>query len=133
MLISHRHAALTARCPADTLGTGLGMLRVLSGILPGRQRRAGFVLSASWSDPMLAIGLGPVTQQSALGQSATHRRSGNRVPGEEIAPNVFGSARPIAKWMRSQLRVGRTSSSATSAGAQLVIHQCSPVKTPCCG
>ena len=55
---------------ADTLGHRFMMLRRAVGHPSlGGAAALGFVLSASCSDPTLAVGLGAVTQQSALGQS----------------------------------------------------------------
>src|SRR5207342_3274879 len=49
----------------------------------------GLVLSASWSDPTFAIGLGQVTQQSALGQSLRIVVPVIVGPGEDIAAECF--------------------------------------------
>jgi hypothetical protein len=49
----------------------------------------GFVLWVSWFDPVLAIGLGPVMQQSALGQSLRIVVPVIVAPGEDIAAECF--------------------------------------------
>jgi pilus assembly protein FimV len=117
---------------ADTLGRRFVMLRRAVGHPSlGGAAALGFVLSASWSDPMLAIGLGPVTQQSALGQSLRIVVPVIVSPGEDIAAECFrlgASDREVDGV--PQLAFGRTSLERTSAGAQIVITNARPVNDP---
>ena len=91
----------------------------------------GLVLSASWSDPTFAVGLGQVTQQSALGQSLRIVVPVIVGPGEDIAAECFrlsASEREVDGV--PQLAFGRLSLERSSAGAQLVITNARPVNDP---
>ena len=80
----------------------------------------GLVLSASWPDPAFAVGLGQITQQSALGQSLRIVVPVIVGPGEDIAAECFrlaASEREVDGV--PQLAFGRVSVERSSAGAQL--------------
>jgi hypothetical protein len=117
---------------ADTPGRRLMRLRraVVHPSL-GSAAALGLVLSASWSDTMLAIGLGPVTQQSSLGQSLRIVVPVVLSPGEDIAAECFrlaASDREVDGV--PQLAFGRMSLERSSAGARLVITNAQPVNDP---
>jgi len=91
----------------------------------------GLVFSASWSDPMLAVGLGQVTQQSAFGQSLRVVVPILVGPGEDPAAECFrlaASEREVDGV--PQLAFGRLSVERSAAGAQLVITNARPVNDP---
>ncbi len=91
----------------------------------------GFVLSACWPDPMFAIGLGQVTQQSALGQSLRIVVPVIVGPGEDIAAECFRLAASDREMDGvPQLAFGRMSLERSSAGAQLVITSARAVNDP---
>ncbi len=117
---------------AVTPGRRLVMLRRAVGHPSlGSAAALGFVLSASWSDPMLAIGLGEVTQQSALGQSLRIVVPVIVSPGEDIAAECFrlaASDREVDGV--PQLAFGRMSLERTAAGARLVITNARAVNDP---
>lgn len=117
---------------ADTPGRRLVMLRRAVGHPSlGSAAALGFVLSASWSDPTLAVGLGTVTQQSALGQSLRVVVPVIVSPGEDIAAECFrlaASDREVDGV--PQLAFGRMSLERTAAGARLVITNARPVNDP---
>jgi hypothetical protein len=97
----------------------------------GSAAALGLVLSASWSDPMLAVGLGEVTQQSALGQSLRIVVPVTVAPGEDIAAECFrlaASDREVDGV--PQLAFGRMSLERTAAGARLVITNARAVNDP---
>jgi len=91
----------------------------------------GLVLSASWFDPAFAVGLGQVTQQSALGQSLRVVVPILVGPGEDLAAECFrlaASEREVDGV--PQLAFGRLSVERSAAGAQLVITNARPVSDP---
>jgi hypothetical protein len=91
----------------------------------------GFALSATWSDPTLAVGLGPVTQQSALGQSLRVVVPVLVSPGEDIGAECFrlGASEREVDGV-PQLAFGRMSLERTADGAHLVITNAAPVTDP---
>jgi hypothetical protein len=98
--------------------------------LPGAVTLA-FALSALGSAPAAAVGLGQVTQQSALGQSFRVVVPVLLTPDEDIAAECF----KLAQADRDadgipQLAFGRVSLERTSSGAQLVVTNARPVNDP---
>ena len=90
-----------------------------------------FALSAGGSAPAAAVGLGQVTQQSALGQSFRVVVPVLLNPDEEIAAECF----KLAQADRDadgipQLAFGRVSFERTSSGAHLVVTNARPVNDP---
>jgi hypothetical protein len=91
----------------------------------------GFALSASWSDLTFGVGLGPVTQQSGLGQSLRIVVPILVSPGEDIGADCFrlgASDREVDGV--PQLAFGRMSLERTAEGARLVITNAAPVNDP---
>ena len=89
----------------------------------------GFALS--WSDAMFAIGLGPVTQQSGLGQSLRVVIPVLVSPGEDLAGECFrlvASEREVDGV--PQLAFGRVNLERTADGARLVVTNAAPVNDP---
>jgi len=90
-----------------------------------------FALSALGSAPAAAVGLGQVTQQSALGQSFRVVVPVLLAPDEEIAAECFKLAQADrASDGIPQLAFGRVSFERTSSGAQLVVTNARPVNDP---
>src|SRR5262249_2009987 len=117
---------------ADTSGGRFATLRrAVAHPSLGGAAALGFALSASWSDPMLAVGLGPVTQQSALGQSLRVVVPVLVSPGEDIGAECFRLA-PSEREVDGvpQLAFGRMSLERTAEGARLVITNAAPVSDP---
>jgi hypothetical protein len=116
---------------ADTPGRRSMIRRGVAHPSLGSAAALGLVLSASWSDPTFAVGLGQVTQQSALGQSLRIVVPVVVGPGEDIAAECFrlvASERGVDGV--PQLAFGRLSVERSSAGAQLVITNARPVNDP---
>src|SRR5215470_4944998 len=115
---------------ADTSGGRLATLRrAVKHPSLGRAAALGFALS--WSDPTLAIGLGPATQQSALGQSLRVVVPVLVSAGEDIGAECFrlaASEREVDGV--PQLAFGRMSLERTGDGAHLVITNAAPVTEP---
>ncbi|HET7096944.1 MAG TPA: hypothetical protein VFJ68_06090 [Casimicrobiaceae bacterium] len=115
---------------ADTSGGRLATLRrAVRHPSFGGAAALGFALS--WSDPTLALGLGPVTQQSVLGQSLRVVVPVLVSPGEDIGAECFR----LAASERDadgvpQLVFGRMSLERTADGARLVITNAAPVSEP---
>jgi pilus assembly protein FimV len=98
--------------------------------LPGAVALLG-VLTAIASWPAAAVGLGPITQQSALGQSLRVVVPVIAAPGEELVAECF----KLASAGREtdgipQVTFGRVALERTPAGAQLVVTQSRPVNDP---
>ena len=117
---------------ADTSGGRFATLRrAVAHPSLGSAAALGFALSASWSDPLSAVGLGPVTQQSALGQSLRVVVPVLASPGEDIGAECFrlaASERDVDGV--PQLAFGRMSLERTADGARLVITNGAPVSDP---
>jgi hypothetical protein len=117
---------------ADTSGGRFAMLRRAVGHPSlGGAAALGFALSASWSDPTFAVGLGPLTQQSGLGQSLRVVVPVLVAPGEDIGAECFrlaASDREVEGI--PQLAFGRMSLERTADGARLVVTNAAPVNDP---
>jgi pilus assembly protein FimV len=117
---------------ADTSGGRFAALRrAVAHPSLGGAAALGFALSASWSDPALAAGLGPVTEQSALGRSLRVVVPIIVAPGEDIGAECFRLAASEREMEGvPQLAFGRMSLERTADGARLVITNAAPVSDP---
>jgi len=90
-----------------------------------------FVVAVSWSARGDAVGLGPVTQQSALGQSLRLVVPVTASTDENIAAECFKLV-PSEREMAGvpQLAFGRISLERTASSAELVITNARPVDDP---
>jgi hypothetical protein len=115
---------------ADRSGGRLATLRRAVGY-PSFGGAAALGFALSWSDPIAAVGLGPVTQQSALGQSLRIVVPVLVSPGENIGAECFRLAASDREVDGApQLVFGRVNLERTSEGARLVITNAAPVNDP---
>jgi pilus assembly protein FimV len=91
----------------------------------------GLAVSASWAGHLMAVGLGPIAQQSSLGQSLRIVIPVSASAGEEIAPECFKlvTAERDADGV-PQLAFARVGLEQTAAGAMLVVTNTRPVNDP---